>query len=44
MKNISDRGESKGLMTVVMITGLYLGLFAVFAHISYVQNNWLGSW
>jgi hypothetical protein len=44
MKKISDRGESKGMLAVVMLTGLWFGLIAVFDHISMLQNHWMGSW
>lgn len=44
MKKISDRGESKGMLAVVMVAGLWFGLIAVFDHISMLQNHWMGSW
>jgi len=44
MKRVSDRGESKGAMAIVMVVGLAFGLIAVFDHIAGLQNHWAGSW
>lgn len=43
MKNVSDRGESKGFMAIAMVVGLVFGLIFVFDHIAGLQNHWAGS-
>ena len=44
MKTVSDRGESKGLVTYLFMMGFIFGMLAVFEHLSGLQNHWAGSW